>query len=294
MTFQQLTYLLEVHRMGSISRAAENLYLTQSSMSAAISAVETELGFPVFTRGRNGVTVTPQGERVVIEASKILESYRNMTQAETVGQRRYRIGAASYGPFNDAYCRLVQEMGHTGIFSQQAYSASEAARCLANYTLDVAVLLVHSNHVGVVKNTFRERELQVEKLGTVPVMIHIGPGHRLYNAQEVLPGDLEKEMLVDYPHMPMLNNSFLRSVFTFDRRRVIISSSGSIKNQLLTQGSAYAVGAPLPEKDRVYYRLRSIPVEGVDYTVLMATNPHRALDDVILRYMELIRETIAK
>ena len=294
MTFQQLTYLLEVCRVGSITRAAENLYVTQSSMSSAIGALESELGFPLFSRNRNGVAITEQGERVVAEAAKILESYRNMTSSDTRGQNLYRISATSYAPFDRAFSRLIQEQGHKGIFSQQVFSSMEAARRLANYTLDVAVLLAHSNTISAVENVFREREMQVEKLGHVPLMIHIGPGHRLYDAPEVLPENMDQDTLADYPHTPMLNNSFLRSIFTFDRRRVVLVSSGTVRYQLIAQGSAYSVGAPLPEEIVEHYSLRSIPIPGVDYTVLIATNPGRTLDGVIKRYIELVRETMVE
>ena len=47
MTIQQLQYILEVHRTGSISKAANNLYLAQPNLSNAIRSLEQELGFPV-------------------------------------------------------------------------------------------------------------------------------------------------------------------------------------------------------------------------------------------------------
>lgn len=294
MTFQQLTYLLEVQRTGTITHAAENLYVTQSTMSAAINALEKELGFPVFKRGRDGVTPTPQGERVLVEAAQILDSYRNMTQAEQNGRKRYRISATSYAPFDRAFCRLIREQGANGIFSQQPVSAMEASRQLEDKTLDVAVLLTHSKNINVPENIFRERDISVEKLGRVPVQIHIGPGHRLYDAAEILPKHLDKEILVDYPHTPMLENTFLRSIFTFDRRLVILASSHAIRYQLIAQGSAYGVGAPLPEDVVRRYGLRSIPVAGVDYTVLLATNPTREQDAVIGRYIALIREELSE
>ena len=50
MTLQQLQYLMEVYRTGSISGAAKKLFLAQSSLSASISSMESELGFPVFIR----------------------------------------------------------------------------------------------------------------------------------------------------------------------------------------------------------------------------------------------------
>lgn len=48
MTFQQLQYLLEVNRTGSFTAAAKNLYVTQSSVSNAITTLENEIGTPIL------------------------------------------------------------------------------------------------------------------------------------------------------------------------------------------------------------------------------------------------------
>ena len=63
MTFQQLQYVLEVYRAGSVSQAAKNLFVGQSSVSLSISNLEKELGYPVFIRSTSGVVLTPRGRR---------------------------------------------------------------------------------------------------------------------------------------------------------------------------------------------------------------------------------------
>ena len=74
----------------------------------------------------------------------------------------------------------------------------------------------------------------------------------------------------------------------------MLTASLTARYRLLEQGSAYAVGAPFPENVMEHYRLRSIPVSGVDYTALLATNPNREPDHVLKRYIALVREEIAK
>ena len=50
MTLLQMSYILEVDRCGSMNRAARNLFLSQSALSAAIADVERELGVTIFLR----------------------------------------------------------------------------------------------------------------------------------------------------------------------------------------------------------------------------------------------------
>ena len=51
----QLIYVIEVARLGSITRAAQALHLSQPSLSNQIIHLEEELGVPLFERGRKRV-----------------------------------------------------------------------------------------------------------------------------------------------------------------------------------------------------------------------------------------------
>lgn len=77
MTLQQLTYLVKVAECGNITEAAEQLYISQPSMSTAISNLEKEMGITAFNRTKKGVTVTRDKKVVlglVTTKSSVLES----------------------------------------------------------------------------------------------------------------------------------------------------------------------------------------------------------------------------
>lgn len=58
MTLQQLTYIVTVAECKNITEAAEKLFISQPSLSAAIHNLEKEMGVVVFNRSNKGVTVT--------------------------------------------------------------------------------------------------------------------------------------------------------------------------------------------------------------------------------------------
>lgn len=68
-----LEYVLEVAKTGSISRAAQNLFLSQPHLSNTIKTVENELGTPLFRRSAKGMALTEEGEAFIREAGKILD-----------------------------------------------------------------------------------------------------------------------------------------------------------------------------------------------------------------------------
>ena len=61
MTLKQLEYFLEIARMGSVSKAAQMLNISQPPLSMQLKALEDELGVPLFNRTKRGLEITPEG-----------------------------------------------------------------------------------------------------------------------------------------------------------------------------------------------------------------------------------------
>ena len=78
-----LTYQVfkTVADQGSFRKAADLLGLTPSAISHTISAMEAELGFSVLNRGKNGVTLTNYGERLLPYVNAVLNSDESLQQA---------------------------------------------------------------------------------------------------------------------------------------------------------------------------------------------------------------------
>lgn len=69
-----------VVEIGSLTKAAEKLHLTQSGVSYTISALETELGFTLLKRNRSGISLTNNGERILKHIKKILQEEELLRQ----------------------------------------------------------------------------------------------------------------------------------------------------------------------------------------------------------------------
>lgn len=73
MKLSHLRYILEVAKTGSITRAAQNLYIGQPNLSKVIKDMEAELGFTVFARNSKGVVPTQRGAELILRAKELLE-----------------------------------------------------------------------------------------------------------------------------------------------------------------------------------------------------------------------------
>lgn len=81
MTIKQLAYFLEVAKTASFTSAAENMYISQSSLSKQIKALEDEIGMQLLSRTTRSVELTPAGAACSRYAGEMLRSYEQMMDA---------------------------------------------------------------------------------------------------------------------------------------------------------------------------------------------------------------------
>lgn len=80
MSLQKYEVFARVVELGSLTRAAESLRLTQSGVSHALSDLEAELGFSVLVRSRRGVRLTDEGAAVLPVIRSILAEQERLNQ----------------------------------------------------------------------------------------------------------------------------------------------------------------------------------------------------------------------
>lgn len=110
-TLQQLKYFVEVAVEGSITGAAEILYLSQPSLSASMKDLEKRLGTELFLRSSRGITLTADGveflgyARQVVEQAELLEQ-RYSSRAPS--KRQLAVSAQHYAFAVNAFVNMVE------------------------------------------------------------------------------------------------------------------------------------------------------------------------------------------
>ncbi len=78
MELRQVEYFLKLAEMGNFLRASEELYISQSSLSKQIMALEKELDCALFDRSKRQITLTPAGETFLGYARTLVQTYQTM------------------------------------------------------------------------------------------------------------------------------------------------------------------------------------------------------------------------
>lgn len=81
MTFNQLTYFLVIKKYMNFTAAAEELCISQPSLSRHIQALEQEIGASLFDRTSRNITLTPAGEEFSGYADIFMDNYNKMLKS---------------------------------------------------------------------------------------------------------------------------------------------------------------------------------------------------------------------
>lgn len=78
MDTKYLTYILAIAKKQNMTKAAEELFVSQSSLSQYLSKLEGELGTPLFYRNKGTLSLTPAGELYASAAEQVLQIKKNL------------------------------------------------------------------------------------------------------------------------------------------------------------------------------------------------------------------------
>lgn len=149
MLFRQLEYLVALSRERHFARAAQSCHVSQPALSEAIRKLEEELDVPLVRRGRKYEGLTPEGERIVVWAQRILadrDALKNEVGALRTGlSGRMRVGAVPTasgavslltGPFCAAHPLVTVEV-------KADLQSEDILRQLQHFEIDAGVTYLH-------------------------------------------------------------------------------------------------------------------------------------------------------
>ena len=293
MTFQQLQYLLAIHDAGSVSLAAKELFISQSSLSIALASLENELGCRIFIRSTHGLTLTPEGKQVIGHARRICENHRLLTTSVKPSQPQFRLGAIEYAPARSAFLRLLDE-------NRQRKDISFSYGGIASYTnrllrgeIDLAINLSFSQYDDQHMEDAKKQKLLCQKLTSVPACIRIGEKHRLYHKKDLKPEDFADERLLEVPGRPISRTGLLMAYVPIDPENVLECNNLHLARQLREEGHVYAITHMRSKQLRDRETDRYIPIPGLRYSLFAYSDSIRPLSPEAIRYLELLQEESA-
>ncbi|MFD2371195.1 LysR substrate-binding domain-containing protein [Brevibacillus sp. GCM10020057] len=262
MSLSKFEVVITAIETGSLTRAGEVLGLTQSAISHAIASLEREYGFSILTRGRSGVSLTSNGERLLKYMREMLR-WRDQMMQEVSAINGIEVGTVRIGTFTSVSTQWLP-----GILKQfqDQYPAIEV-KLMEGYYDDIENwIATGAVDLGFVSLPTAEA-LEVVPLHQDRMLLIVPQEHPLCRQQAVSVSDLQQETFI-IPK-PGCDNDIQR-IFRQYRITPRVKYEVGDDHAIIAMVQSGLGVSILPEM--VLFRLpaniRTIPLEGGHYRTL--------------------------
>lgn len=185
-----LRYFLAVAELGSFSKAAARVSVTQPTLSVGIAKLEEQVGARLFERTTRRVSLTPAGSRFLTHAKRITQEYEAALRdvAEAPQLRRVRAGVLSTISARDLERVIAHHAKHAGGEALELLDSTERdiANRLSDGRLDAAITILRPG-----LESFAQ-----ESLGAEPYVLFVASSHKLSGVESIDGGELAGETMI--------------------------------------------------------------------------------------------------
>lgn len=196
MTLVQLKYAITVAGEHSLNDAAKKLYISQPSLSSAIHSLEKEIGFDIFIRSKNGITLTTAGDEFIGYAKSVMEQYAVLDAkyiSHVNSKKRFSVSMQHYTFAVNAFVELVNQYGMDEYeFEVNETKTHEVIENVKNHKSEIGILYLNDYNRSVLTKIFSESGLVFVPLLECGIYVYMWKGNPLAGRGEVSIEELEE------------------------------------------------------------------------------------------------------
>lgn len=294
MTLQQLKYVLEINKRGSMNEAARFLFISQPSLSNAIKELENELSITIFERTNKGITLTQEGieflsyARQVVEQAELLEN-RYLDAAPS--PQHFSVSTQHYAFAVNAFVQLVKQHGQLQYeLALRETKTHEIIDDVKSMRSEIGILFLNDFNRKVISKLLREGNLVFHRLFIAKPHVFISVNNPLAKQTSVTMEDLE-----EYPYLSFEQgeyNSFYFSeeiLSTVSRPKSIKVTDRATLFNLLIGLNGYTISSGVLSKDLNGNDIIPVPLEIVDdIEIGWIAHKNVSLSHLALAYVEAL------
>ncbi|MBR1863897.1 MAG: LysR family transcriptional regulator, partial [Ruminococcus sp.] len=266
MTLQQLRYIIEIAETGSITMAAQRLFIAQPSLSKSVAELEKEMGITIFNRSNRGVFLSEDGTRFLSYARQIVEQTELLEseyKSSPPPRRAFAVSAQHYAFVVNAFVELVREYGQNRYeFTLRELKTAEIIEDVRTHRSDIGILFLSNFNREVIRHILQSEELRFVRLFTAKPHVFVSDRNPLVGRKSVTLEDLK-----EYPRLTYdqgVKNSFYFAEelhITADSPKNIIVSDRATLFNLLIGLDGYTISSGILSTDLNGNNIVSIPLE---------------------------------
>ncbi|MDA3732810.1 LysR family transcriptional regulator [Niameybacter massiliensis] len=196
MNITHLKYAIEVEKTGSITKAAEHLYMGQPNLSKSIKELEASIGITLFKRTAKGIIPTKKGAEFLSYAKNVLmqidalESYYKPSSTKKV-DFRISVPRASYITYAFTHFINDLEMKGTATIDFKETNSMEAIENILENGFNLGIIRYATQYEKYFLHLLNEKEFKYETLWTFEYLVLMSKEHPLAYSENITLQDLE-------------------------------------------------------------------------------------------------------
>ena len=299
MTIQQLKYVIAIAECGSISMAAQRMFVAQSSVSKSVAELEKEMGITIFNRNNKGVYLSEDGTkflsyaRQVIEQTELLE--REFKSAPPP-RRVFSVSSQHYAFVVNAFVELVKEYGEDKYeFTLRELKTAEIIEDVRTSRSDIGILFLSGFNREVIQHIISNEEMEFVKLFTAKPHVFVSWKNPLALKKKVTLEDLKAFPRLTYDQG--IKNSFYFAeelhITEESPKNIVVSDRATLFN-LLIGLNGYTIASGVLSSDLNGDDIVSIPLVSDEYMDIgYITLKDKPLNGITNRYIEHLTQYIS-
>ena len=298
MTLQQLKYIITIAECGSITSAAQKLFISQPSLSKSIADLETEMGITIFYRNNRGVYLSQDGLKFLSYAHQVIEQVQLLEQQykkKEVIRRVFSISAQHYAFVVNAFVVLVKEYSKNKYeFTLRESKTFDIIEDVRTSRSELGVLFLSCFNHEIISRIIQNADLKFTPLFTAKPHVFISRTNPLAKKVCVTLNDLKK-----FPRLTFeqgTNNSFYYAeephITEESPKSIIVTDRATLFN-LIIGLNGYTISSGILSRDLNGTDIIAIPLESDESMEIgYIRQVGRPLSNLGKRYLEHLKNYI--
>lgn len=267
MNVLHMKYAIEVARLGSLNKAAEQLLVAQPNLSRSIKELEADIGITIFTRTAKGMELTPEGAEFMGFAQSILKQIDEVEQHYKKGaekKQRFSVSAPRACYISDAFANFSKSLSNAPaeIFYKETNSQLTINNVL-NKDYKLGIIRYAANYDSYFKEMLEEKGLCAEFIAEFSYKLIMSKDNPLAAKERITFDDLAPYIEVAHadPFVPSLplSKAVKEELPDNIERRILIFERASQFDLLSENTNTFMWVSPAPEKVLKRYGLVQKP-----------------------------------
>lgn len=296
MTLKQILYVRAVSKAGSIGKAAEALFISQSSLSESIQNLEREYDMVLFERTSRGISLTRQGEEFLKDTQLLSNIYQDLDDKyknRKSDREHFCVSSLHHVSGIDAFEHIVSQPKnqkyHLGYFEG---NMDQVLQDVETNRSDVGVLFFTSDSRSTIIKACNRRNIFFQHMKYDLLHIYVHKTHPLAGRGSVTLAEIQQHPFISYEECHPSSARFTPTRRQWDPQQQIISvSDRAMAYSVLALGSAYVTGSGYLTQEDCRRSLVTAPITGLGQIEIgYICNPARALSELALEYIEWLKK----